>query len=302
MPEQNTTPVISREEAEEFTQALGQVLGGGWRLIFHAYRQGIPAALGLTTRDWAEQRLGGYIRLPIEERREAVAELTEGEGLSTREAAEVLGVGKSTVERDKQGGPNGATEESEQIELAESAGPNGTPLGKPHVAQATGENEWFTPPEYIEVARLVMGGIDLDPASCEVANRIVKAETFYTKDNDGLTQPWFGRVWMNPPYSQPLIGKFTDKLVENIEAGNVEQACVLVNNATETAWFQPMLKTCSAVCFIQGRVKFLDVDGEATGAPLQGQTVLYFGPNGQRFRDVFSELFGPVTPGVWRDD
>jgi len=78
-----------------------------------------------------------------------VAELTEGEGLSNREAAEVLGVGKSTVQRDRKAVPNGTAEPSEQIELGAKAGPNGTP----HVARATGENEWYTPPEYVEAAR-----------------------------------------------------------------------------------------------------------------------------------------------------
>jgi len=165
--------------------------------------------------------------------------------------------------------------------------------GKPHIGQATGENEWFSPPEYTEAARAVMGGIDLDPASCEAANRTVQADRFYTIEDDGLTQLWAGRVWMNPPYSQPLIGKFTDKLVENIEAGSVEQACVLVNNATETGWFQPMLEVCSSICLMRGRVKFLDATGQDTGAPLQGQAVLYFGNNVSRFREVFS-TFGVI--------
>jgi len=68
---------IERSDAEEYTQALAQVFSGGWRLIFHAHKQGIPAALGLTTDDWVRERLGGFVRLSLDERREAVAELTE---------------------------------------------------------------------------------------------------------------------------------------------------------------------------------------------------------------------------------
>src|SRR3990167_8101522 len=77
---------LTAAEAEEFTQALGQIFGGGWRLIFHAERQGIPVALGMSVREWVEQRLGGYVRMSIKERREAGKELTDGEGLSDRKS------------------------------------------------------------------------------------------------------------------------------------------------------------------------------------------------------------------------
>jgi hypothetical protein len=90
---------MAPEDAEEFTQSLGQIVGGSWRQIRLADKLMVPKALGLTTRQWVEQRLGGYIRLSIEERREAVVELLE-EGLSTREAAEVIGINHSTVVRD----------------------------------------------------------------------------------------------------------------------------------------------------------------------------------------------------------
>jgi len=62
----------------------------------------------------------------------------------------------------------------------------------------TGNPEWYTPAEYIELAREVMGKIDLDPASNPFAQETVKAEQFYTEDDDGLSQPWWGQVWLNP--------------------------------------------------------------------------------------------------------
>ena len=157
-----------------------------------------------------------------------------------------------------------------------------------HVSNNSGEYEWYTPIEYIEAARLTMGTIDLDPASCDAANETVKAKTYYTEEQDGLIQPWFGTVWLNPPYSQPLVSQFCDLLVDNYLKGNIKQACVLVNNATETKFYQNMLNHCSAVCFIKGRVKFVDKNGESKGSPLQGQTVLYFGKETTCFVENFS--------------
>ena len=159
---------------------------------------------------------------------------------------------------------------------------------RPHVAFNSGNNEWYTPIEYIEAARKAMGSIDLDPASSDIANNVVKAGTFYTAETNGLDKEWRGNIWMNPPYSSDLIGKFVDKLVEERE--NYNQAIVLVNNATETEWFNKIVSIASAVCFPKGRVKFYMPDGK-TGAPLQGQAIIYIGDNIKAFMDAFS-LFG----------
>jgi len=159
-----------------------------------------------------------------------------------------------------------------------------------HVSHNSGENEWYTPPKFIEAARKVMGGIDLDPASSEIANKNVKADKYFTKDDDGLNQKWGGNVWLNPPYAQPLMSQFAGKVVSSHK--DITQAIVLVNNATETLWFQSMARVCSAVCFPSSRIRFLKPEGEQ-GSPLQGQAILYFGGNVDKFTNTFSE-FGMV--------
>jgi ParB-like chromosome segregation protein Spo0J len=169
-----------------------------------------------------------------------------------------------------------------------------------HVANNSGNNEWYTPAPFVSAAREAMGGIDCDPASSDTANATVNADRFFTAEQDGLKQQtWGERVWMNPPYAQPLIGQFAADLVRRHSDGQVAEACVLVNNATETAWFQTMLEVASAVCLIKGRVRFMDPDGKPSGAPLQGQVVLYLGRNADKFAQAFSE-FGRVLYALER--
>jgi ParB family chromosome partitioning protein len=139
-----------------------------------------------------------------------------------------------------------------------------------------------------------MGDIDLDPASSELANQIVDAAEYYTKDDDGLQHNWYGRVWLNPPYAQPLVSQFCETVVQEYKDGNISQACVLTNNATETSFGQRLLSECSAVCFPSGRIRFIDKNGNPSGAPLQGQMVVYLGKSVSAFHAEF-EQFGIVV-------
>ena len=156
-------------------------------------------------------------------------------------------------------------------------------IEKPHVANNSEDNEWYTPVEYLESAREVLGTINLDPASNEFANERVQAEMYYTEEDNGLEQEWYGSIWLNPPYSSDSVKPFAEKLINS----KFDEAIVLVNNATETEWFNLLISKASAIVFPKGRIQFDKRDGKH-GSPLQGQAFIYFGSNPERFMDVFS--------------
>lgn len=158
-------------------------------------------------------------------------------------------------------------------------------IKKPHVTINSHDDEWYTPEQYIEAARFVMGSIDLDPASNDFANETVKATVYYDEAMNGLERDWYGNIWLNPPYSSVLIQKFAEKLVDS----KFEQAIVLVNNATETGWFRRLADEADAVLFTTGRIKYRKRDGEH-GTPLQGQAFLYYGNRPETFLRVFGQF------------
>ncbi len=156
----------------------------------------------------------------------------------------------------------------------------------------TGTPEWFTPPTIIAAARRVMGGIDLDPATCLAAQAIIQAATYYTVEDSGLFHAWTGRIWLNPPFDAPTIRRFVAKLVNAYQAGDVAQAVLLTDAGTDTRWFHTALDAATAVCFSRGRIHFLTTQG-LSGSPTRGQAMFYFGSAVKRFQRHFRR-FGKV--------
>jgi len=152
--------------------------------------------------------------------------------------------------------------------------------------------EWYTPAEYIAPARMALGAIDLDPASCAEANEIVRAKRFYTKDEDGLVRPWAGSVWLNPPYGS-AAPKFAEKLVAEHAAGNVPAGIILLNAfSVTTQWFRPFWDR--TLCFANKRVAFSQPGGEPGNAPSNGSVFVYIGPRPEAFARAFFDI-GPVV-------
>jgi len=169
-------------------------------------------------------------------------------------------------------------------------------LNATRVKGLTGEVEWYTPVKFIDAVVAVMGAIDLDPASSAAAQAHVKADKFFTIDDDGLSQPWAGRVFLNPPYAMPFIKQFAARMADAWDKGEIEQGILLANNATDTEWFHIAAAACTALCFTKGRSSFLkSMAGELSemDTPTHGQVFLYFGTQVSRFAEVF-ENYGLI--------
>lgn len=156
-------------------------------------------------------------------------------------------------------------------------------------------DEWYTPQHIIDVARSVMGSIDVDPASCEIAQSVVNATTYYTAKQNGLLYDWCGNVWLNPPYSYRIVETFVDVFIRQHKCGNMQQGIILVNNYADTRWFHKLLKRYP-VCFTLNRLEFWQPDKKPK-RNRWGQAFFYAGPNAKRFAAVFCG-FGTVVDRV----
>ena len=124
-------------------------------------------------------------------------------------------------------------------------------------------DEWRTPPNILEAARDVMGGIHFDPYSSKRANKFVKA-THYNTLEDPLTWWSTHKVWCNPPYSRGNIGPAVQGFIEHVEEG-----IILLNADTRTEWFKSLSRDCDARLFT-GALAFIDPE---TGKPKAGNRI-----------------------------
>jgi hypothetical protein len=152
-------------------------------------------------------------------------------------------------------------------------------------------DEHNTPAFLAIAARSVMGGIDLDPMSNAIANETIRAHRFFTKVDDGLSKPWLGRVWLNPPFS--LADRAVPKLVESYESGDIFEAVLLLKSAVETKRYQ----TLYPYPFVElnKRVNYV-APGNKNGPPF-ATVLFYLGTNFTRWREVMS-VYGRVHPGA----
>lgn len=159
-------------------------------------------------------------------------------------------------------------------------------------------NEWYTPEKYIMAARSVMGDIDLDPASNEIANKVVQAQKIFTIEDNGLSKRWYGRVYLNPPFEDNGQKRWARYLLGQFEDGNVEQAILLVTANTEVGWFQPFYDF--KICMIKGRLNYWTPTPDnftRTHQSRFGTCFVYMGDQEEKFIKEFHQ-FGRVVSAV----
>lgn len=153
--------------------------------------------------------------------------------------------------------------------------------------------EQYTPRFWWMLVVQVMGAIDVDPSAD--ANHSIPAKVHYTKKENGLRQPWWGRVYNNPPFGQGVTDWFK-KLGLEMGEGRCTEAIVLWKAALETKATRVIIGIpdyrCSAVP--NARISFNcgdDAQPKRGGGDSATFTPIfhYFGPNEQRFIDVFGQ-------------
>lgn len=184
---------------------------------------------------------------------------------------------------------------SDNRRAAETGGPVTVAIDakKARRTREADEAEWHTPDEYIGLVSLVLGRIELDPASTPIANITVQAAKFFTKLDDGLGQEWAGRVYLNPPDTKSVTALFVDKLITEWTAARINSAIVLTHNQSDTVWFHKLIQTATAMCITSDRVRQVSPEG-GRSTPKQGQVFFYFGPDIQVFANVF-EAIGTIV-------
>lgn len=132
-----------------------------------------------------------------------------------------------------------------------------------HQSAAALKDEWLTPPEILRA----LGEFDLDPCA-PVSRPWDTAERHYTILDDGLSKPWAGRVWCNPPYGLNAA-KWLARCADH---GN---AIALVFARTETRmFFDHVWPKASGLLFVKGRLHFHHVDGRRAAANSGAPSVL----------------------------
>lgn len=165
--------------------------------------------------------------------------------------------------------------------------------------------EHYTPEPYCLAVHDVMGRVNLDPASCEIANRTVRADRYYTINDDGLKQTWRvsdrTSVYLNPPYGKignaSIVAMWITRLIQAYTSGEIAQAILNVKASTAEQWFKPLWNY--PICFVDHRISYDTPTGPSDGTLPGSSVFVYLGHMTERFIEVFTQ-FGPVVPQVLR--
>ena len=130
-------------------------------------------------------------------------------------------------------------------------------------------DEWYTPIEFIEQ----FGKFDTDPC-VPIDMRWKTAETMYNKNDDGLKKEWYGRVWLNPPYSKELITEFLKKMGKH---GN--GIALVLPKFSSKLFREEVFPNVDAIFILEKRIKFYDYNWKQQKSPIANSVLLIYGEN-----------------------
>jgi ParB family chromosome partitioning protein len=184
------------------------------------------------------------------------------------------------------------------------------------INQTSGNTEYYTPLFLIDAAYMVLGDIDLDPASSIKANKGIAAKHIFTKEDNGLTKKWYGKVWLNHPFGKsedkckkictkkickergyhiterkPGNEDWINKLVNSYYDGEVTEALCITFYSSSERWFTPLLSFPR--CVLIPRTNYYSPNGNIVKGVSKGSVITYLGKNIKLFNEVF-ETYGSI--------
>jgi hypothetical protein len=149
--------------------------------------------------------------------------------------------------------------------------------------------EHYTPKYILDAVISCMGVIDLDPCSNSREIPNVPAARHYTAQDNGLVQPWEGRVFLNPPFGHD-VERWFSKLYQERSAGRTTEEIVLWKSATETAAWKTLTAISCLVCFPSTRIRFVGPSGDDGPGPTFSPALFYVGEGPERFERAFAGI------------
>lgn len=196
-----------------------------------------------------------------------------------------------------------------------------------YINQDSGNFEWYTPPHIMRLVRDLLGGIELDPASNQLANSMVGADRYFTLQDNGLEQDWKAEtLWLNHPFGKgekackkykseakkgqyqckkdacknrgyhidhdvPGNADWIKKLVGEFEKGHFNRGCNITFANTSENWFRPLYEFPQV--WLYDRVNFVDINGKEIKGVTKGCVITCFGLTVSEIDAVFGK-FGKV--------
>jgi site-specific DNA-methyltransferase (adenine-specific) len=129
------------------------------------------------------------------------------------------------------------------------------------------KEDWATPQDFYDAADKIFD-FDLDPCA---TNENAKCPFYYTKEIDGLKEPWFGNVWVNPPYGRN-VKEWVKKGYDEVQKENAKTVVILLPARTETRYWNEYCVKADEIWFIKGRLRF---EGANNSAPFPSVLVVF---------------------------